>query len=76
MTIHSRLHRVQKSLKGREVVLLWLKTAQASCGYLEYWERGEFHYWASENDETALPTAFDDSLGVPSSVPKLTNEVT
>jgi hypothetical protein len=54
MSMHSRLRSVQKSLKGREVTLLWLKTSQSRGGYLEYWERGEFHTWVSENEEAAL----------------------
>jgi hypothetical protein len=54
MSIDSRLRNVQKSLKGRAVALLWLKTSQAKGGYLEYWKRCEFHSWASENEEAAL----------------------
>ena len=54
MSMHSRLRSVQWSLKGREVALLWLKTSQSRGGYLEYWERGEFHTWVSENEEAAL----------------------
>ena len=54
MSVHSRLRSVQKSLKGREVALLWLRTSQSRGGYLEYWERGEFHTWVSENEEAAL----------------------
>src|SRR5262245_60417009 len=53
MSMHSRLRSVQKSLKGREVALLRL-TSQSRGGYLEYWERGEFHTWVSENEEAAL----------------------
>jgi hypothetical protein len=54
MSTNSRLRSVQKSLKGREIALLWLKTSQSRGGYLEYWERGEFHTWVSENEEAAL----------------------
>lgn len=54
MNIDSRLRNVQKSLKAREVALLWLKTSRASGGYLEYWKKCEFNSWANENDETAL----------------------
>jgi hypothetical protein len=42
MSIHSRLRTFEKSLKCRELALLWLKTTQARGGYLEYWKFGEF----------------------------------
>jgi hypothetical protein len=36
MSVNSRLRNCEKSLKGRERALLWLKTSQAKGGYLEY----------------------------------------
>ena len=54
MSVNSRLRNCEKSLKGRELALLWLKTSQAKGGYLEYWKTGEFQSWVSENDEAGL----------------------
>lgn len=54
MSVSSRLRNCEKSLKGRELALLWLKTSQARGGYLEYWKTGEFQSWVSENDEASL----------------------
>lgn len=54
MSINSRLRTFQKSLKFREVALLWLKTSQARGGYSEYWKIGEFQPWVSENEEAGL----------------------
>jgi len=54
MSIDSRLRSVQRSLRGRETALLWLKTSQATGGYLEHWTRSNFHCWVGENEETAL----------------------
>jgi hypothetical protein len=54
MSVNSRLRNCEKSLKGRELALLWLKTSQAKGGYLEYWKTGEFQCWVSENDEASL----------------------
>src|SRR5579864_5492307 len=54
MSIDSRLRSVQRSLKGREVALLWLKTSQATGGYLEHWKRSDFHCWVGENQDAAL----------------------
>jgi len=54
MSIDSRLHSVQRSLRGREAALLWLKTSQATGGYFEHWKRSDFHCWVGENEEAAL----------------------
>jgi hypothetical protein len=54
MTINSRLRNLERSLRYRDVALLWLKTAQARSGYSEYWKIGEFQPWASENEEAGL----------------------
>src|SRR5215475_13199850 len=54
MSIDSRLHSVQRSLRGREAALLWLKTSQATGGYFEHWTRSDFHCWVGENEEAAL----------------------
>jgi hypothetical protein len=54
MSINSRLRNLERSLKGRELALRWLKSSQARGGYSEYWEIGEFQPWASENEEAGL----------------------
>lgn len=54
MSIHSRLSKFERSLKYRELALLWLKTAQGRSGYSEYWKTGEFQSWASDNEELGL----------------------
>ena len=54
MSIDSRLRKVQRSLRGRETALLWLKTSQATGGYLEHWRRSDFHCWVGESEEAAL----------------------
>ena len=54
MSIHSRLSNFEKSLRYRELALLWLKTSQGRSGYSEYWKIGEFQPWASENEEAGL----------------------
>jgi|SRR5580704_5731572 hypothetical protein len=54
MSIHSRLSTFEKSLKYRELALLWLKTAQGRSAYSEYWKIGEFQPWASDNKEAGL----------------------
>jgi hypothetical protein len=54
MSVNSRLRNCEKSLKGRELALLWLKISQARGGFLEYWKTGEFQSWVSENDEAGL----------------------
>jgi hypothetical protein len=54
MTINSRLRNLERSLRYREMALLWLKTAQARSGYSEYWKVAEFQPWASENEEAGL----------------------
>jgi hypothetical protein len=54
MSVNSRLPNCEKSLKGREVALLWLKTSQAKGGYSDYWKFAEFEPWAAENEEAGL----------------------
>ena len=54
MSIRSRLRNFERSLKGRELALLWLKSSQARGGYSEYWKTGEFQSWVSENEEAGL----------------------
>ena len=54
MSIHSRSSNFEKSLRYRELALLWLKTAQGRSQYSEYWKIGEFQPWASENEEAGL----------------------
>jgi len=54
VSIRSRLNNFEKSLRYRELALLWLKTAQGRSGYSEYWKIGEFQPWASDNEEAGL----------------------
>ncbi len=54
MSVHSRLSKFEKSLRYRELALLWLKTAQGRSHYSEYWKISEFQPWASENEEAGL----------------------
>jgi hypothetical protein len=54
MSVTSRLNSIEKSLRYRELALLWLKTSQGRGGYSEYWKIGEFQTWASENEEAGL----------------------
>jgi len=54
MSFESRLRNCQKSLRYRELALLWLKTSQSKGGYAEYWSNLEFQPWASENETAGL----------------------
>ena len=54
MSVNSRLHNIEKSLKYRELALLWLKTAQGRSGYSEYWKIGEFQPWVADDEEAGL----------------------
>jgi hypothetical protein len=54
MSINSRLRNLERSLRYREMALLWLKTAQARGGYSESWKIGEFQPWVSEDEEAGL----------------------
>ena len=54
MTVNSRLHKMERSLRYRELALLWLKTSQERGGYADYWKIGEFQPWVSDNEEAGL----------------------
>ena len=54
MSVNSRLHKMEKSLRYRELALLWLKTSQERGGYADYWKIGEFQHWVSDNEEAGL----------------------
>lgn len=62
MSINSRLRNCEKSLKGRELALLWLKTSQAKGGYLEYWKTGEFQCWVLKTTRPACFTTWHSRL--------------
>jgi hypothetical protein len=54
MSVNSRLHNIEKSLRYRELALLWLKTSQERSGYADYWKIGEFQPWVSDNEDAGL----------------------
>ena len=54
MSVNSRLHNIERSLRYRELALLWLKTSQERGGYADYWKIGEFQPWVSDNEDAGL----------------------
>jgi hypothetical protein len=54
MSVNSRLQNIEKSLRYRELALLWLKTSQERGGYADYWKIGEFQPWVSDNEDGGL----------------------